>query len=913
MSEDTIVLVDGSYCLFRAYHSVPPLKSRGGQPTGAILGVLRLLKQLQRELRPRYLAIVFDARGKNFRHEWYPEYKANRPPMPEDLQRQIEPLHALIRAQDIPLLSVSGVEADDVIGTLAKRANAQDINAIIVSGDKDFAQLVGDRITLLHPQHRTTKPMDADAVEEKFGVPPTAIVDYLSLTGDKVDNIPGIPGVGPKTAARWLCQHGNLKTLLSLEADLLGKAGKNLKANRDQIPLFMDLIRLKTDVPLDREPTDLEPGPGQEDRLRELYARWGFRSLLSELSAKQRQNTNSGHDREGVHHEIIENSEQLASRLQGMAHAKLLALSVQGDNLDAQSARLLGVALAIRTGQSIYLPLPQAAEETHEREAILVALKTLLEDERLPKVAHDLKYDQCLLARYGIQLRGSCHDTMLESYIVNNVLAARHDMESLVDTWLDREASHHRAQEKIRRPLSNAMRRTLIAPRGRGDSATDQEQRSLCAAEQADIVLSLHEALHPELGKSESPQHALYQDMELPISDVLCRMEQNGVLIDAEQLALQSRVLHEKMQQLQQSAYEEARGSFNIASTKELRAVLFEKMQLKTSKKTPKGQLSTDESVLRDLSSEGHLLPQLILEFRRLEKLCATYVDKLPKQINPDTGRVHTCYHQAVVISGRLSSSNPNLQNIPVRTEEGKKIREAFISPPGRILLVADYSQIELRIMAHLAEDEGLLRCLANGGDVHRQTASEVFGGTAESVSAAQRRAAKAINFGLVYGMSAFGLARQLGVTQDKAEAYQRQYFTRYPGVRRYMQNLCEAAREKGYVETLFHRRLYIPELQAKDPVQRKYAERTAGNLPMQGTAADIIKRAMIAIDAWLSETGSDTKMIMQVHDELVFEVAESEIDTVHQGIKRLMTGVTTLKVPLEVHTAWGDHWAAAR
>ncbi len=894
-----LILVDGSSYLYRAFHAMPPLTNSKGQPTGAIYGVVNMLRKLIKDYQPEYMAVVFDAKGKTFRDELFEDYKAHRPPMPEELEAQIEPLHQVIEAMGIPLLMVDGVEADDVIATLAEQAVASGMDVVVSSGDKDLAQLVNDHVVVVNTMNDSV--LDRAAVEAKFGVPPERIVDWLALVGDAVDNIPGIPGVGPKTAAKWLQKYGSLDAIVAHADEIKGKIGDKLRAHLDRLPLSHELATVRRDVPLDVGPRDLRLREPDRERLIALFRELEFKTWLAELLDGQKAEGATGAgDPPPVDYELILEREQLQRWIARLAEAKLVAIDTETTSLDYMQARLVGFSFAVEPLRAAYLPVahdyPGAPEQIPLDEA-LAALRPLLEDPTHPKVGHNLKYDMSVLARHGVDLAGIAYDTMLESYVLD-AGANRHDMDTLALKYLGHKAI---AYEDVAGKGAKQI----------GFQEVPLEQAGEYAAEDADITLRLHRTLWPRLGEHPRLQ-ALFEEIEMPLVPVLSRMERTGVLVDADMLRAQSRELAEEMARIEAAAHAEAGGPFNLGSPKQIQEILFERLGLPVIAKTPKGQPSTAESVLQELAERGFELPRLILEYRALAKLKSTYTDKLPQQIDPDTGRVHTSYHQAVAATGRLSSSDPNLQNIPVRTPEGRRIRQAFIAPEGYRLLAADYSQIELRIMAHLSGDERLLAAFAAGEDIHTATAAEVFGVPPEAVQPEQRRHAKAINFGLIYGMSAFGLARQLGIDRAAAQAYMDLYFERYPGVRRFMEETRERARQQGYVETIFGRRLYLPDINARNVQRRQYAERTAINAPMQGSAADIIKRAMIACDAWLQESGEAARMIMQVHDELVFEVREDRVEAVAGQVRRLMARAADLRVPLVVDVGVGSNWDEA-
>ena len=943
MSE-RLVLVDGSYYLFRAYYAMPGLSNAQNQPTGALYGVINMLRRLIRSEKPEYFAVVFDAKGKSFRNDLYPAYKANRPPAPPELVAQIEPLHEIIRALGVPLLLIDDVEADDVIATLATRAAEVGIKTLISTGDKDLAQIVDDGIHLINTMNNTR--YDRAGVIEKYGVAPERIVDYLTLIGDTSDNVPGIPKVGPKTAVKWLEQYGSLDAIVANADSFGGKVGEYLRENLEQIPLSRQLVTLKTDLQLPLGPRELCIGAQQREQLKEHYQRWGFRSWLPEINGTAPASGESPvpapqaappvaarHDpeagttrqpdlleamRQGAtgsavkppeqgnasapaqdNYETILNFEQLQRWVDQLAAAELFALDTETTSLDCMRAELVGLSFSTRSGEAAYLPLAhdyEGAPRQISRRAALAKLRPILESDRHQKVGQNLKYDRNVLASYRVELRGIAHDSMLQSYVLDSV-ATRHDMSSLAKKYLGKSVISYED----------------VAGKGAKQVAFNEvrlEPASAYAAEDADVTMQLHHALWPQLRKEPDLQ-ALYTQMEVPLLSVIARMERNGVMVDAELLLQQSAELAEQMSTTEQAAHRLAGQSFNIGSPRQIQEILYQKLQLPVLAKTPTGQPSTAESVLQELAAQ-HELPALILKHREFSKLKSTYTDRLPEQINPDTGRVHTSYHQAVTATGRLSSSDPNLQNIPIRTEEGRKIRRAFIAAPGKVLLAADYSQIELRIMAHLSGDVALRRAFAEGDDVHRATAAEVFAVAHSQVSAGQRRAAKAINFGLIYGMSAFGLAKQLGIERGAARQYVDKYFERYPAVKQYMDATRLRAREIGYVETVFKRRLYLPDIKNRNAARRQYAERTAINAPMQGTAADIIKRAMLAIDKNLLRSDNDIRMIMQVHDELVFEVTQARVDECQREISRLMCAAAELSVPLVVDVGSGDNWHEA-
>jgi DNA polymerase-1 len=891
-----LVLVDGSSYLYRAFHAMPALTNYRGEPTGAIYGVANMLRRLLNDYDPAHVAVVFDAKGKTFRDELYPEYKAHRPPMPEELRRQIEPIHAIVRAMGLPLLCVDGVEADDVIGTLAKQAEEQGMKVLVSTGDKDMAQLVNEHVTLVNTMTETV--MDPAGVVEKFGIPPERIVDYLALIGDSVDNVPGVPKVGPKTAVKWLEQYGSLDEIIKHADEIKGKVGEYLRESLGQLPLSHELVTIKCDVAMDLKPLQLERQPPDTGKLRGLYAEMEFRTWLAELLGGEESVSAPQSDKPVCEYETVLDWACFDAWLEKLRAAELFAFDTETTCLEYMDARIVGVSFAVDPATAAYVPVAHnypGAPEQLPRDEVLAKLKPLLEDDKVLKVGQNLKYDMSVLANHGITLRGIAHDTMLESYVLDST-ATRHDMDSLALKYL----SH------------KTVTFEEVAGKGAKQICFNEvglEQAAPYAAEDAEITLRLHHCLWPRLEAIPSLA-TLYRELEVPLVSVLSRMERTGVLVDQAMLEQQSRELSEKMDTIQKQAFDEAGEAFNLGSPKQIQAILFDKLQLPVLKKTPKGQPSTAEEVLAELALD-YPLPRLILEHRSMSKLKSTYTDKLPGMINPHTGRVHTSYQQAVAATGRLSSSDPNLQNIPVRTAEGRRIRQAFIAPQGCRIVAADYSQIELRIMAHLSGDEGLLKAFSAGEDIHRATAAEVFGVPLDEVSGEQRRSAKAINFGLIYGMSAFGLARQLGIDRGAAQNYVDLYFARYPGVKRYMDQTREQAREQGYVETVFGRRLYIPDIKSSNGQRRQYAERTAINAPMQGSAADIIKRAMLSVDAWLQQE-SDIRMIMQVHDELVFEVPQEKVGEASGRIVELMSGAAELRVPLLVEAGSGANWDEA-
>jgi DNA polymerase-1 len=888
LSKKPIILVDGSSYLYRAYHALPKLSTSDGQPTGVIYGVASMLRKLVNEYEPSEIVVVFDAKGKTFRHERYPEYKAHRPPMPDDLREQIEPLHELVDAMGLPRLVVPGVEADDVIGTLARQASAAGHDALISTGDKDLAQLVDKHVTLINTMNDSV--LDPDGVKQKFGVSPEHMVDLLALVGDSSDNIPGVHKVGPKTALKLLDEYGDLDSLVAQADAVSGKVGEYLRNGLDQLALSRELVTIRCDLELPGA-LDMRRRPPDREQLQELFTRFEFTTWLDQLGGERP-------TQDKPDYEMIVDEAVLDRWLERLAKAERFAFDTETTSLDITHAEIVGVSFADADGAA-YVPLahdyPDAPQQL-DREMVLERLRPLLEDPQRPKVGQNLKYDISVLAHYGIQPQGVAYDTMLESYILDST-ASRHDMDSLALKYLGRRT----------------IKFEDVAGKGKGQIRFNDvavEQAVPYAAEDAEVTLALHEALWPRL--AEHPRLVeVFRTIEMPLVPVLARIEQRGVRIDAGMLRKQSSELAKRMMEIEREAHDLAGQPFNMSSPKQIQEILFDKLKLPVLEKTPKGQPSTSESVLRELANDFPL-PQRILDHRSLAKLKSTYTDKLPEMINPQTGRVHTSYHQAVAATGRLSSSDPNLQNIPIRTAEGRRIREAFVPEQGACLISADYSQIELRIMAHLSQDETLCAAFIANQDVHRATAAEVFAVDPDEVDTEQRRAAKAINFGLIYGMSAFGLARQLKIDRAAAQEYVKLYFLRYPGVKNYMDETRALAHERGYVETVYGRRLYLPEINASNHTRRQYAERTAINAPMQGTAADLIKLAMLAVDRWIRESGSQSAIIMQVHDELVLESPLEEHDATLAALRECMTGVAKLSVPLVVEVASGANWNEA-
>lgn len=922
--ENPLILIDGSSYLYRAFHAYPGTMSNGEIPTNAVYGVVNMLRSMMRQFASERIAVVFDAKGKTFRDDMYAEYKANRPPMPDDLRCQIEPLHNVIRAMGLPLICVPGVEADDVIGTLAYQASQKGMPVLISTGDKDMAQLVDDNITLINTM--TNVVMDREGVVEKFGIPPELIIDYLALMGDKVDNIPGVPGVGDKTATALLQGIGGLTKLYENLDDIAGLGfrgsktmAKKLIDNKENAMLSYELATIKLDVELEETPESLLKAEPNKDELVKLYGQLTFKSWLNELleggsgsveavelagssqaSSSQAEMETSAVTIDRSQYETILDKETFNAWLDKLQTAELFAFDTETDNLDYMLANLVGLSFAVDEGIAAYVPVAHDyldAPEQLDRDWVLEQLKPILEDAAKAKVGQNLKYDASVLARYDIELKGIKHDTMLESYIYNSV-GGKHDMDSLALRFLQH----------------SCISFEQIAGKGKNQLTFNQielEQASPYAAEDADVTLRLHNRLFANIEQDESLK-TVYEEIEMPLVPVLSRIERTGVFIDEMKLSAQSVEITARLDEIEKKAYEIAEQEFNMNSPKQLQAILFEKMGLPVVKKTPSGTPSTNEEVLQELALD-YPLPKLILEYRGLAKLKSTYTDKLPKMINPSTGRVHTSYHQAVTATGRLSSTDPNLQNIPIRNEAGRRIRQAFVAPSGHKILAVDYSQIELRIMAHLSGDQALLDAFRDGKDIHAATAAEIMGVSIEDVSSEQRRRAKAVNFGLIYGMSAFGLAKQLGIPRGEAQAYMDTYFERYPGVMQYMEDTRSTAADKGYVETIFGRRLHLPEIKSRNGMRRKAAERAAINAPMQGTAADIIKKAMLLVDQWIQEEGNGrVKLLMQVHDELVFEVEESSLSEIESKVQKLMESAAELKVPLVAEAGHGDNWDQA-
>jgi DNA polymerase-1 len=935
MTTPVLLLVDGSSYLYRAFHALPPLTNTQGEPTGAVLGVLNMLNKLLKEESPERVAVVFDAPGRTFRDDLFDQYKAHRPPMPDDLRSQVQPLLDAVAAMGLPLLRIAGVEADDVIGTLASQAAAAGRDVLISTGDKDMAQLVGPRISLVNTMSNTR--LDRAGVKAKFDVYPEQIVDYLALVGDSSDNIPGVTGVGPKTAAKWLNQYQTLDALIGHAGAITGKVGENLRSELPKLELSRKLATIDTAVPLALSVEELAPGVPDLERLRAVYGRLELRALLRALDAtapgaaapaagappvsvsEAGASTVALHDlgaplvalpdggapgsapaaERRREYSCVTSREAFDAWIVKLSAAPLISFDTETDSLNYLSAQIVGLSFAVSPGEAAYVPLSHdypGAPPQLGREFVLGALKPLLEDETRSKLGHHLKFDCHILANYGIALAGQRYDSMLESYVLNSVVT-RHDMDSTVQKYLGIKTIHY---EDV---CGKGAKQITF-------NQVDLDRAAEYAAEDADVTLQLHQALWPRLEALPRLKN-LYETIEQPLVAVLFRMERTGVLVDRELLKKQSAELAARMLELQGQAHAAAGGVFNVDSPKQLQEILFGKLGIPVIRKTPTGQPSTAEDVLEELAA-AYPLPKLILEYRSVAKLKSTYTDKLPEQIEQRTGRIHTSYHQAVAATGRLSSSDPNLQNIPIRTPEGRRIRQAFVAPPGHSLVAADYSQIELRIMAHLSGDDSLLQAFAADRDVHQATAAEVFGISPAAVTADQRRSAKAINFGLIYGMSAFGLARQLGIGRGEAQKYVDLYFERYPGVKRYMDETKQQARAAGFVETIFGRRLYLPEILSRNQALRQYAERSAINAPMQGSAADIIKRAMIEVDAWLLTSQAPARLIMQVHDELVLEVEDAAVEEVVRQLRRHMAGAAELKVPLKVDIGIGRNWDEA-
>jgi DNA polymerase-1 len=895
-----LVLVDGSSYLFRAYYALPDLTTKAGEPTGAIRGVISMIRKLAKDYPGSPVAVVFDAPGKTFRDDMYSEYKANRSSMPDDLREQIQPIHDLIRAMGLPLVCIEGVEADDVIGTYATMATEQKRDTVISTGDKDMAQLVSEHVTLVNTM--TDTHMDRQGVVDKFGVTPEQIVDYLALMGDSVDNIPGVPKVGPKTAAKWLSEFGTLDELMQRADEIKGKIGENLRNALDQLPLSKALTQIKCDVSLPLSLEQLQPTEPDQVHLRDAFARLEFKSWLEALDSDdataQQPDTAQPVSHERDYH-LVTTEQELQQWVEELRSAGEFAVDTETTSINYMQAELVGFSFASAPGRAAYVPVAHdypGAPDQLSLDAALAMLKPLLEDPKLTKIGQNLKYDMSVLARYGVSFAGPLFDTMLESYVLNST-ATRHNMDALAEFYLGRSTVHFE-------DIAGKGAKQLTFNQITLDVAADY------AAEDADITLQLHQHLMPLL-KAQPSLEQTFTQIDMPLVAILSAVERQGALVDGRLLKQHGAELAQRLQALTEEAWEQAGENFNLDSTKQLQAIFYDKLNLPVLKKTPGGKPSTAEPVLVDLAQD-YELPATILQYRGLAKLKSTYADKLPLDINAETGRIHTSYHQAVAATGRLSSSDPNLQNIPIRNAEGRRIRQAFVAPPNKIIMASDYSQIELRIMAHLSGDAGLHKAFAEDQDIHRATAAEVFDRALDEVTDEERRSAKAINFGLIYGMSAFGLGRQLNISRTLAQEYIDRYFARYPGVLRYMDETRSQAAEQGYVETVFGRRLYLPEINARQVMRRQAAERTAINAPMQGTAADIIKRAMISVHEWLASEPLDAQMIMQVHDELVFEVHEADVDALRQKVETLMCAAAELSVPLTVETGVGANWDQA-
>ena len=894
-----VVLVDGSSYLFRAYHALPQLVSSKGQATGAIKGVISMIRKLIADYPDSQIAIVFDAKGKSFRNEIYKDYKANRPPMPDELRSQIEPIHNIIRLMGLPILVVDHVEADDVIGTLATQATAKKMDVLVSTGDKDMAQLVTPHVTLINTMTDTL--MDGPGVEEKFGVRADQIIDYLALVGDTSDNIPGVPKCGPKTAVKWLRAFESLNGVMANAESVKGKVGEYLRESLEFLPMSYELATIKKDLELEYSVDELASSEADSEGLLAMFTELEFRPWVNEINSDAPGDTNeSAHTPTLVtDYETVFDEAQLDTWLEKLARADAFAFDTETTSIDYMEAKLVGLSFCCEEGKAAYVPMAhdyEGAPVQLAMELVLSKIRPLLENPEKTVIGQNLKYDISVMARHGVSIKAKVIDTMLESYVLNSV-ASRHNMDDLALNYLGLSTVHFED----------------IAGKGAKQLTFNQielDKAGHYAAEDADITFRLHQVLWPRL-QAESKLASVYQDIEIPLVPILADVERGGVLLDEEQLKLQSRELEKHLHELEQEAYGLAGEEFNLGSPKQLQQIFFEKLELPVIKKTPKGQPSTAEPVLQELALD-YPLPKVIMEYRGLAKLKSTYTDQLPKQIAQSTGRIHTSYHQAVTATGRLSSSDPNLQNIPIRTQEGRRVRRAFIAPDGYKIIAADYSQIELRIMAHLSQDEGLISAFKSGLDIHKATAAEVFGGAVSEVSDDHRRSAKAINFGLIYGMSAFGLSRQLNISRGAAQDYIDLYFNRYPGVKDYMDRTRALAAEQGYVETIFGRRLYLPEIRASNFQRRQAAERTAINAPMQGTAADIIKKAMIAVHGGLAASNLDTRMTMQVHDELVLEVPEGNVQELASGLVELMSGAVELCIPLVVEAGIGDNWDQA-
>jgi len=917
LPDNPLILIDGSSYLFRAYHALPPLTTTRGQATGAIKGVINMVRSLIKEYPDSPIAVVFDAKGKTFRSDIYEQYKAHRPPMPDDLRSQIEPIHEIIKAMGLPLIVVPGVEADDVIGTLAQQATAQKCDTLISTGDKDLAQLVNEHVTLLNTM--TKEVLDIDGVKNKFGLGPEQIIDYLGLMGDKSDNIPGVPGVGPKTAVKWLEEYGTAEQLIERADEVKGKAGENLREHIEQLRLSRELATIKCDVELDIGLEDLRHIDVDKEALLSWYLTLEFRSWIKELEAEGVKaeavqiagsapalddaevpdDAEAFMQPESIDYQTILTTDQLSALIKDIKKAERLALALETDGAQFMQAKIIGLSLSITPGQASYIPLLHAYDGVPEQldaEEVLKSLQPVLEDQAIFKAGHDLKLMSHVLANVGIKLAGRRFDTMLQSYVLNSV-AHRHTLDKLAASYLQED-------KLLLEELLGKGRNKLTY------AEVDIEKATAYSAQNADFIYRLQQGLELKL-KQTGALADIYRYKEIALLPALYAMEQQGIRVDLFSLSQQSEELAQRLSELEQEAYELAGEEFNLGSPAQLQKIFYEKLNYPVISKTAKGQPSTAEPVLQELALD-YPLPKLLLEYRTLSKLKSTYTDKLPQDVNPQTGRIHSTFQQAVAATGRLSSTDPNLQNIPIRTEEGRRIRKAFITEEGKVLMAADYSQVELRIMAHLSGDEGLRKAFQQGLDVHRATAAEIFDESLDQVSSEQRRSAKAINFGLIYGMSAFGLAKQLGIGRHEAQEYVERYFHRYPGVRDYMENTRQIASEQGYVETLFGRRLYLPDIHARNGMLRKAAERTAINAPMQGTAADIIKRAMVDIYHWLLAAGLDARLLLQVHDELVFEVSETDLALLSEGVEFRMASAAALDVPLVVDIGFGANWDEA-
>ncbi len=891
-SAKPLILVDGSSYLFRAYFALPPLTNPEGEATGAMYGVLNMLRRLVKDYDSEHIVVVFDPKGKTFRNDLYPDYKANRTVMPDDLREQIAPLHVMIKALGFPLVIKDGVEADDVIGTLSKQAISEGMSVVISTGDKDMAQLVNDKVTLINTM--TNKQLDVKGVEEKFGVKPNQIIDYLALVGDTSDNIPGVPNVGPKTAAKWIKQYGSLDNIVKSADEIKGKVGENLRNFLSELPLSRELVTIKLDVALSDSPSSLTLGEPDNKKLIELFSRYGFKNWLAELANKDEVPA-----KEKLSYKAIFNKDELDKIIKEIKAKKQFAFDTETTSIDAMQAELVGISVATNEKNAVYIPLAhdyEGAPQQLSRELVLKALQPIFDDTQITMIGQNLKYDMEVLLNYGIEVKNHLIDTMIESYVLNST-SNRHDLDTLALKYLNR----------------NTIKFEEVAGKGVKQKTFNEIELDVAteyAAEDAEVTFALHHKLNGLLDK-ESGLKKVFNEIDMPLVPILTTMERCGVLIDAAMLNKQSQTLGQRIDQLEQKAYEIAGAEFNLASPKQLQEILFDKLKLPILKKTPGGQASTAEGVLTELALDFPL-PKVIIEYRTLSKLKSTYTDRLPEQIDPNTGRVHTSYNQAVTSTGRLSSNNPNLQNIPIRTEEGRKIRKAFIAPKGYQMIAADYSQIELRIIAHVSKDPGLLKAFREGQDVHRATAAEVFNVPIDKVTNDQRRHAKTINFGLLYGMSAFGLSKNLGISRGDAQNYMDTYFERYPNVHQYMEDTVVFAKKHGYVETIYGRRIYVPEINSSNGIRKKAAMRAAINAPMQGSAADVIKIAMLCVDEWISNSGLDVKMIMQVHDELILEVKADLVDDAVKHLRDCMEGALELSVPLLVDVGVGQNWDEA-